>query len=97
MEKSILQKGETSGRSALFPLGLPVTKAAHLPCLSVRSVNTIYQKIFSRLVDDCALHNPFAGKIEVDESYFGLQRIRGQRGRGFGLKKIVSGILTRNG
>ena len=26
--------------------------------------------------------NPFRGKIEIDESYFGPRRVRGKRGRG---------------
>jgi len=81
----------------LFALDLPATKAADLCGLSVRSVNTIYQRIRTRLVDECALHSLFAGEIEVDESYFGPRRVRGKRGRGAGSKTIVFGIFKRNG
>jgi transposase len=81
----------------LFALDLPATKTADLSGLSVRSVNTIYQKIRARLADECALHSPFAGEVEVDESYFGPRRIRGKRGRGAGSKTIVFGIFKRNG
>ena len=70
----------------LFALDLPATKAIDLCGLSVRSVNTIYQRIRTRLVDECALHSPFAGEVEVDESYFGARLVRGKRGRGAGSK-----------
>ena len=35
--------------------------------------------------------------VEVDESYFGLKRVRGKRGRGAGRKVVVFGLLKRNG
>ena len=37
------------------------------------------------------------GEIEVDESYFGAQRIRGKRGRGVSGKTPVVGLLKRDG
>jgi transposase-like protein len=40
---------------------------------------------------------PFAGEVEVDESYFGPRRVRGKHGRGAGGKTIVFGIFKRNG
>ena len=39
---------------------------------------------------------PFAGEVELDESYFGGQR-KGQRGRGAAGKIPVFGILKRHG
>jgi len=81
----------------LFAMDLPATKTAEITCISVRSINTIYQKIRSRLTQECALHSPFEGEIEVDESYFGPRRVRGKRGRGAGSKTIVFGIFKRNG
>ena len=39
---------------------------------------------------------PFAGEIELDESYFGARRIRGKRGRGAAGKTPVFGVLKRN-
>jgi len=38
---------------------------------------------------------PFAGEIEVDESYFGARRVRGKRGRGAGGKTPVLGLHKR--
>ena len=40
---------------------------------------------------------PFAGEIELDESYFGARRVRGKRGRGAVGKTPVFGVLKRNG
>ena len=59
----------------LFALDPPATNAADLCGLSIRSDNTIYKRIRTRLVDECALYNAFAGEIEVDESYFGPRRV----------------------
>lgn len=42
---------------------------------------------------EARLHNG----IEIDESYFGPNRVRGKRGRGAGKKIIVLGLLKRNG
>jgi transposase-like protein len=41
--------------------------------------------------------NNLTNGIEVDESYFGPQRVRGRRGRGAGRKIIVLGLLKREG
>jgi len=38
-----------------------------------------------------------SGEIEVDESYFGARRVRGQRGRGAAGKTPVFGLLKRGG
>ncbi len=45
---------------------------------------------------ECERQTPFAGVVELDESYFGAKRIRGKRGRGAGGKTIVFGILKRD-
>ena len=81
----------------LFSLDFPATKTAKLTGLSVRSVNTIFQKIRVRLAQECAQQNPFHGEVEVDESYFGPRRVRGKRGRGAGSKTIVFGLFMRQG
>lgn len=41
-------------------------------------------------------HEVFDGEIELDESYFGGIR-KGKRGRGYGGKTAVFGLLKRNG
>jgi len=38
---------------------------------------------------------PFAGEVELDESYFGARRVRGKRGRGAAGKTPVFGVLKR--
>ena len=62
-----------------------------------KTVNQIFLKIRERLSEDCARASPFAGEVEVDESYFGAKRVRGRRGRGAGGKQIVFGIYKRHG
>jgi transposase-like protein len=79
----------------LFALDLTATDAAQLTGLSVRSTNTIFQRIRCRMAEFCATQSPFQGELEADESYFGPKRIRGKRGRGAGAKTIVFGLLKR--
>jgi len=45
----------------------------------------------------CEAQSPFAGEVEVDESYFGPKRVRGKPGRGASGKTIVFGVLKRDG
>jgi transposase-like protein len=80
-----------------FAMDFTATDTAELTGLSVRSVNDIYLKIRRRIAEHCEASSPFAGEVEVDESYFGPKRIRGKRGRGAGGKTIVFGIFHRNG
>jgi len=79
----------------LFAMDLTATDTAELSGLSLRSTNTIYQRIRVRMAQACAAQSPFAGELEADESYFGPKRIRGKRGRGAGSKTIVFGLLKR--
>ncbi len=79
-------------------MDLTAGKTAELTKVTRKSVNSIFQKIRIRLVEECARHAPIrTGEIEIDESYFGRRRIRGKRGRGAGGKTIVFGIFKRNG
>jgi len=80
-----------------FSLDFTASDTARLTGISVRSVNAIFLKIRQRLAQYCEKHSPFAGIVEVDESYFGARRIRGKRGRGASGKTIVFGIFKRNG
>ena len=80
-----------------FALDLTATEAAAITGVSVRSVNSIYLKLRQRIAAWCEAHSPFAGEVEVDESYFGPRRVRGKRGRGASGKTIVFGIFQRNG
>ncbi len=80
-----------------FALDVTATSTAELTGLSVRSVNAIYLKIRHRLAALCESESPLSGAVEVDESYFGAQRVRGKRGRGAYGKTIVFGLLKRQG
>jgi transposase len=80
-----------------FSLDFTATNTAELTGISVRSVNTIYLKIRARLAEHCEQSSPLQGAVEVDESYFGAQRVRGKRGRGAYGKTIVFGLLKRQG
>lgn len=81
----------------MFALDLTASDCARLTGLSVRTVNSLYLKIRRRLAAYCEAQSPFAGEVEVDESYFGPKRVPGNRGRGAGGKTIVFGIFKRNG
>jgi transposase-like protein len=59
--------------------------------------NTIFLRIRGRIAEECERQSPFGGEVEVDESYFGARRVRGERGRGASGKTIVFGIFKRNG
>jgi transposase len=39
-----------------------------------------------RMAEACELERPFRGTVEVDESYFGPRRVKGEVGRGAGEK-----------
>ena len=89
--------GEAKFRQILRCFGedLTASSTARMTGISVRSVNSIFLKIRRRLADLCDAEPPLKGIVEVDESYFGPQRIKGKRGRGAGEKTIVFGILKR--
>jgi len=78
-------------------LDFTVTNAAQLTGISIRSVNTIYLKIRQRIAQNCELEFPVQGSVEVDESYFGTQPVRGKMGQGAYGKTIVFGVLKRQG
>ena len=80
-----------------FALDLTAVNTARLIGLTHKTVNQIFLKIRQRLLEDCQRASPFAGEVEVDESYFGARRVRGKRGRGASGKQIVFGIYKRNG
>ena len=66
-----------------FALDLTAGAVAQLTGLSERAVIVIFGKIRRRIAQECECQSPFNnGEVEVDESYFGLHRVRGKRGRG---------------
>jgi len=80
-----------------FALDLDAIRIAELASLNRNSVNRYLLLIRLRLAEICEEESPFSGVIEIDESYFGPQRIRGKRGRGARLKTPVFGIHHRGG
>ena len=63
--------------------------------ISVRSVNAIFLRMRKKIAAACELASRLDGVLELDESYFGPQRVRGKVGRGCGGKTIVFGLLKR--
>jgi transposase-like protein len=80
-----------------FAFDLDVQTIALLTKLNRNTVSRYLSLIRQRIADLCEEESPFHGEIEVDESYFGANRIKGKRGRGAGRKTPVFGILQRKG
>ena len=57
---------------------------------------SFYTRLRKVIAEEMEKASPFAGEIEVDESYFGGRR-KGKRGRGAGGKVPVFGLLKRGG
>jgi transposase len=65
--------------------------------LSLRTAKVLYQRIRVRIAEACERDAQLCGEVELDESYFGPQRVPGKHGRGAGKKIIVFGLLKRRG
>ena len=82
----------------LFCADIPALTAAGLAGLSVQSTQRLYDGLRLRIMElTLEEARPFAGEVEIDESYFGARRVRGKRGRGAGEKTPVVGLLKRGG
>ena len=82
----------------LFCADIPAHTAAGLAGLSVQSTQRLYDGLRLRIMElTLEEARPFAGEVEIDESYFGARRVRGKRGRGAGGKTPVVGLLKRGG
>jgi transposase-like protein len=85
-----------------FVIDVEASKAAELIGLNRKTVDSYYN-LFRKLiyVNQKAKFKKLSGKIELDESYFGPRRVRGQSGqnkRGRGTRKQpVFGIYQRDG
>ena len=73
----------------LFALELEATQIAELANLNRNTVNRFLKAIRERLAEHSEQQSPFAGEVEVDESFFGARRVKGKRGRGASGKTIV--------
>ena len=80
-----------------FALDLDALQIAKITCLNRNTINRYLKAIRERIAEYCQQQSPFSGEVEVDESYFGAHRVKGQRGRGSYGKTIVFGIFKRNG
>lgn len=81
----------------LFALDLQATQIAEVTGLNRNTVNRYLRGIRTPIALFGDASTPFAGEIEVDESYFGARRIQGKRGRGAFGKTVVFGVFKRNG
>jgi transposase len=82
----------------LFCADVPALTAGGLVGLSVQSTQRLYDRLRLRILELAVEEaRPFAGEVEIDESYFGPRRVRGKRGRGAGGKTPVIGLLKRGG
>ncbi|MFQ5356663.1 MAG: IS1595 family transposase [Mariprofundaceae bacterium] len=80
-----------------FAADLTALQIAQVTGLNRNTVNRHLRMIRERIAEHCEEESPFAGEVEVDESYFGARRVKGKRGRGAYGKTIVFGIFKRNG
>ena len=80
-----------------FSLDLTATQTAEMVGVSRNSINLLFSAIRHRIAENSKLQSPLSGEFEADESYFGAARVKGKRGLGAGKKKIVFGLLKRNG
>lgn len=82
----------------MFCADIPARTTGGLTGLSVQGTQSLYDGLRLRIME-LALEEarPFAGEVEIDESYFGPRRVRGKRGRGAGGKTPVIGLLKRGG
>ena len=81
----------------LFALDITADRAAILTGLNHKTAVAIYTLLRLRMALLAEADCPFRGQVEVDESYFGPSRQRGQPGRGAAKKTPVFGILERGG
>lgn len=81
----------------LFCMDIPSVNCADFCNLNRNTTDRYYKLFRARIAEICELDSPFKGEVEMDESYFGAQRIRGKRGRGARGKTIVFGLLKRGG
>ena len=81
-----------------FSEDIAATQAARLSRVNRNTAQRIFTLLRARVVS-LAIHenSPFAGEVEIDESYFGARRARGKRGRGAAGKTPVIGLRKRDG
>jgi transposase len=89
----------TSKRNRLmehFVAGTTARAAAELVGVNRNTAASFFTRLRKVIAQEMDKVSPFAGEIEVDESYFGGVR-KGKRGRGAAGKVPVFGLLKRGG
>ena len=81
----------------LFSLDLDAVQISELSDLNRNTVNRYLAAMHTLISEFCELESSLKGEVEIDESYFGVKRVKGKRGRGASGKTIVFGIFNRNG
>ena len=96
MRKSRISSGKQAKLVEHFVAGTTARTAAELVCVNKTTAAYYYQRLRELIYRASVQAAPFAGEIEVDESYFGGHR-KGKRGRGAAGKVPVFGLLKRGG
>ncbi len=79
-----------------FVASVTARAAADLLDINRKTAAFFYHRLREIIAEQLDQAAPFAGPVELDESYFGGHR-KGKRGRGAGGKVAVFGILKRGG
>jgi transposase len=96
MRRSRISSGKQAKLTEHFVAGTTARTAARLVRVNKTSAAYYYHRLRELIYRAVADAAPFAGEIEVDESYFGGHR-KGKRGRGAAGKIPVFGLLKRGG
>jgi len=96
MRKSRISSGKQRKLMEHFVAGTTARTAAGLVRVNKTTAAYYYHRLRELIYQAIADAAPFAGEIEVDESYFGGRR-KGKRGRGAAGKVPVFGLLKRGG
>ena len=81
----------------LFSLDLDAVQISALSHLNRNTINRYLAAMRNRIAEFCELESHLKGEVEIDESYFGAQRVKGKRGWGASGKTIVFGIFNSHG
>ena len=96
MKKSRISKEKQRSLIEHFVAGTTARCVAKLVGVNKNTAAYYYHRLRKIISEAIETQKPFAGEIEVDESYFGGVR-KGKRGRGAAGKVPVFGILKRRG
>ncbi len=92
-----LSEGKLCEIIRYFAAYLTARQAAELSRANCNTINQIYRGLRERIHYACEVDRPLLGVVEVDESWFGVKRVKGKRGRGAYGKTFVFGVYERAG